>query len=71
MNEKFNMDKVWGHLGKYNQPQSKDEVINVSRGDDFDSPDEYDAELSKIEIKVVFILDCYLIRLYIWNMILG
>ncbi|XP_073057068.1 LOW QUALITY PROTEIN: protein decapping 5-like [Primulina eburnea] len=49
VNEKFIKDKVWGHLGKCNQSQSKYKVLNESGSDEYDSPDEYDTELSKIE----------------------
>lgn len=49
MNEKFNKDEVWGHLGRSNKSQSKDKEINGS--DEYDSRDEDDVELQKIEIK--------------------
>ncbi|CAA3033608.1 Hypothetical predicted protein [Olea europaea subsp. europaea] len=47
MNEKFKKDEVWGHLGKSNKSQSKDENGNVS--DEADMQDGDDAELPKIE----------------------
>lgn len=48
MNEKFKKDEVWGHLGKSNKSQSKDENGNVS--DEADMQDGDDAELPKIEV---------------------
>lgn len=51
MNEKFNKDEVWGHLGK--SSKSKDKEGNVSDSDEDDSPGE-DSELPKIEIKATY-----------------
>ncbi|CAA3002437.1 decapping 5-like [Olea europaea subsp. europaea] len=48
MNEKFKKDEVWGHLGKSNKSQSKDDNGNVS--DEADMQDGDDAELPKIEV---------------------
>lgn len=48
MNEKFNKDEVWDHLGKSNKIHSKE-------GDEIDEDgyeDEDSAELPKIEVKV-------------------
>lgn len=51
MNEKFKKDEVWGHLGKSNKSQLKDENGNDSDEDDLQ--DEDDAELPKIEVRVI------------------
>ncbi|XP_010551314.1 PREDICTED: protein decapping 5 isoform X1 [Tarenaya hassleriana] len=47
MNEKFNKDEVWGHLGKSSKGDGKD-----AEGDD--SVEEENAELPKIEVKPVY-----------------
>ncbi|CAA0832057.1 Protein decapping 5 [Striga hermonthica] len=52
MNEKFNKDEVWGHLGKHNS-KSKDKEDDESDEED-DLPVEDDAELPKIEVKPVY-----------------
>ncbi|GLT91742.1 hypothetical protein SLE2022_096150 [Rubroshorea leprosula] len=52
MNEKFNKDEVWGHLGKSNKSHSKDNEGDVS--DEDGSQDEYDAELPKIDVKPMY-----------------
>ncbi|KAL6529247.1 hypothetical protein OROGR_014870 [Orobanche gracilis] len=54
MNEKFNKDEVWGHLGKSNRSQSKDREGNGSVSDEEYSKDNDDAELSKIDVKPVY-----------------
>ncbi|GFP94569.1 protein decapping 5 [Phtheirospermum japonicum] len=54
MNEKFNKDEVWGHLGKSNRSQSKDKDGNVTGSDEEDSQYEDDAELPKIDVKPVY-----------------
>lgn len=56
MNEKFNKDEVWGHLGKNNKSHSNDkEDGNISAEDDYQ--DEDDDELAKVEVKVI-LLSC-------------
>lgn len=50
MNEKFNKDEVWGHLGK--KAQSKDKEADDNDDDEDYIPDEDDTESSKTEVKV-------------------
>ncbi|KAK6116378.1 hypothetical protein DH2020_049840 [Rehmannia glutinosa] len=54
MNEKFNKDEVWGHLGKSSKSQSKDKEGNGSDSEEDDSQFEDDAELPKIDVKPVY-----------------
>ncbi|KAL6570997.1 hypothetical protein OROGR_000547 [Orobanche gracilis] len=54
MNEKFNKDEVWGHLGRSNRSQSKDREGNRSVSDEEYSQDDDDAELPKIDVKPVY-----------------
>ncbi|KAM0983661.1 hypothetical protein PS2_010932 [Malus domestica] len=51
MNEKFNKDEVWGHLGKSNKPHKEGDGNDT---DEDDIEDEDEAELSKVEIKPVY-----------------
>lgn len=48
MNEKFKKDEVWGHLGK----SKKEKEGNDSDEDDYQ--EEYDTELPKMDVKVIF-----------------
>lgn len=52
MNEKFKKDEVWGHLGKNNKSHSKDKEGDGGDSDE-GSEEEDDAELSRVEIKVL------------------
>ncbi|KAL3654366.1 hypothetical protein CASFOL_004047 [Castilleja foliolosa] len=54
MNEKFNKDEVWGHLGKSNRSQFKDNDGNVNGSDEEDSQYEDDAQLPMIDAKPVY-----------------
>lgn len=55
MNEKFNKDEVWGHLGK-------------NKGQFSDDPNEYEDDVleddvmspGSAEVKVTVLLDCFL-----------
>ncbi|KAK9934835.1 hypothetical protein M0R45_021964 [Rubus argutus] len=52
MNEKFNKDEVWGHLGKSSKPKDKEGDGNDS--DEEYIEDEYDVELPKLDVKPVY-----------------
>ncbi|KAK4784993.1 hypothetical protein SAY86_001682 [Trapa natans] len=53
MNEKFNKDEVWGHLGKSNRVHSKEKGDEDSEDeDDYDNED--DNGESKVELKPVY-----------------
>ncbi|GER29848.1 decapping 5 [Striga asiatica] len=52
MNEKFNKDEVWGHLGKNNKTQSKDEEDESDEEEDLQVED--DTKLPKIDVKSVY-----------------
>ncbi|CAA0832058.1 Protein decapping 5 [Striga hermonthica] len=52
MNEKFNKDEVWGHLGKTNKTHSKDDEDEIDEEEDLQLED--DTELPKIEVKSVY-----------------
>lgn len=52
MNEKFNKDEVWGHLGKSNKSHSKDKDGEENVSDEEYIHDEDDGEVSKLEVKV-------------------
>ncbi|CAI9096309.1 OLC1v1032415C1 [Oldenlandia corymbosa var. corymbosa] len=54
MNEKFNKDEVWGHLGKSSKSHLKDKDGDGIGSDEDDLHDEYDAELPQIEIKPLY-----------------
>ncbi|KAL6190256.1 hypothetical protein ACLB2K_036654 [Fragaria x ananassa] len=52
MNEKFNKDEVWGHLGKSSKPSKDKEDGNDSEEEYIE--DEDDVELPKFDIKPVY-----------------
>ncbi|KAK4263738.1 hypothetical protein QN277_029114 [Acacia crassicarpa] len=54
MNEKFNKDEVWGHLGKSNKSHSKEKDGEENVSDEDGIHDEDYGEVPKIEIKPVY-----------------
>ncbi|XP_057482457.1 protein decapping 5-like [Actinidia eriantha] len=54
MNEKFNKDEVWGHLGKSSKSHLNGKEGDENGSDEDDSQDEDDAESPKTEIKPVY-----------------
>ena len=63
MNEKFNKDEVWGHLGKSNNSHLKDKEGDGECSDEDDYQDEEDTESAKSEIKVRLTSDVLLSKL--------
>ncbi|KAF8033133.1 hypothetical protein BT93_D1894 [Corymbia citriodora subsp. variegata] len=53
MNEKFNKDEVWGHLGK-SKGHSKDKDVEGDVSDEDSYYDEEDSELPNMEVKPVY-----------------
>ncbi|XP_054824665.1 protein decapping 5 [Prosopis cineraria] len=54
MNEKFNKDEVWGHLGKSNKAHSKEKEAEEDVSDEDGIHDEDYGEVSKFEVKPVY-----------------
>nr|GMD25485.1 protein decapping 5 [Ipomoea batatas] len=54
MNEKFNKDEVWGHLGKISKSDSRDEEGNVNGNDENNYHEEEDAGHPRVEVKPVY-----------------
>ena len=52
MNEKFNKDDVWGHLGKRSKSYLNGKEGDENGSDEDDSQDKDDAESPKTVIKV-------------------
>ncbi|KAJ9563713.1 hypothetical protein OSB04_008873, partial [Centaurea solstitialis] len=55
MNEKFNKDEVWGTLGKTNKSSSKERDGNAT--DEYESEDDNDVALPKLDVKPVYSKD--------------
>lgn len=58
MNEKFNKDEVWGHLGKNSKDTEEDPNISNEDADDYGY--EEDSDVTKVEPKVSYFT--YMIR---------
>ncbi|OVA19766.1 FDF domain [Macleaya cordata] len=57
MNEKFNKDEVWGHLGKSKKAQLRDKEGDDKEDDEDDLQDEDDTGSAEIESKPVYVKD--------------